>query len=191
MEISGGQPSTSSHHTQATSSSVIVQSSQPEEGVSLTSLSDIHQLHHHHHHQQQQQQQAASASITGLATGSISSPHPKLHSLQQSHLHAQQTPPHFGATRTPSIQQASSSSASSPILSPPGKTLGRNNNGTSKFRQTHTHLNFPFSSTTNIQPKSIANIGKNNQNRTPTVKPVSKVFGALNGFLLFAFFFLS
>lgn len=32
----------------------------------------------------------------------------------------------------PSIQQASSSSASSPVLSPPGKTLGRNHNGTSK-----------------------------------------------------------
>lgn len=35
----------------------------------------------------------------------------------------------------PSIQQASSSSASSPILSPPGKTFGRNNNGTSKLNE--------------------------------------------------------
>lgn len=134
MEISGGQPSSTSHHTQATSSSVIVQSSHPEEGVSLTSLSDIHQLHHHHHHQ------TPAATATGIGSGSISSiaphsgSHTKLHSLHQSHLHAQQTSSaHFGATRTPSIQQASSSSASSPILSPPGKTLGRNNNGTSKF----------------------------------------------------------
>lgn len=135
MEISGGQPSSTSHHTQATSSSVIVQSSHPEEGVSLTSLSDIHQLHHHHHHHQ-----TPAATATGIGSGSISSiaphsgSHTKLHSLHQSHLHAQQTSSaHFGATRTPSIQQASSSSASSPILSPPGKTLGRNNNGTSKF----------------------------------------------------------
>lgn len=129
MEISGGQPSSTSHHTQATSSSVIVQSNQPEEGVCLTSLSDIHQLH----------QQTPAATASGIGSGSISSiapysgAHTKLHSLHQSHLHAQQTAPHFGVTRTPSIQQASSSSASSPILSPPGKTLGRNNNGTSKF----------------------------------------------------------
>ncbi|XP_031626163.1 NGFI-A-binding protein homolog isoform X2 [Contarinia nasturtii] len=137
MEISGGPPSSTSHQTQATSSSVIVQSSQPEEGVSLTSLSDIHQLHHHHHHQQQQQQQQQGALVvSALGSGSISvaAPHPKFHPLHHSHLHAtQQTPAHFGAIRTPSSlqqQQASSSSASSPILSPPGKTLGRNNNGT-------------------------------------------------------------
>lgn len=160
MEISGGQPSSTSHHTQATSSSVIVQSNQPEEGVSLTSLSDIHHLHHHHHphpHTPTATLAAAAASIaspgvtsaaaTGIGSGSISSlaphsgSHTKLHSLhQQSHLHAhhhQSSSVHFGATRTPSAvqQQASSSSASSPILSPPGKTLGRNNNGTSKFEQ--------------------------------------------------------
>lgn len=134
MEISGGQPSSTSHQTQATSSSVIVQSSQAEEGVSLTSLSDIHQLHHHHHHHHQQ---TSSASVSGIGSGSISSivppggSHTKLHSLH--HLHAQQAPAHFGVGRTPaSIQQASSSSAS-PILSPPGRTLGRNNNGTSKL----------------------------------------------------------
>lgn len=45
MELSG-QPSSTSHHTSATSSSVIVQSNQPEDGVSLTSLSDIQQLQH-------------------------------------------------------------------------------------------------------------------------------------------------
>lgn len=165
MEISGGQPSSTSHHTQATSSSVIVQSNQPEEGVSLTSLSDIHHLHHqhqHHHHHQHPHTPTAtlaaasaaliaspgvtSAAATGIGSGSISSlaphsgSHTKLHSLhQQSHLHAHhhQSSVHFGATRTPSAvqQQASSSSASSPILSPPGKTLGRNNNGTSKFKQ--------------------------------------------------------
>lgn len=129
MEISGAQPSSTSHHTQATSSSVIVQSSQPEEGVSLTSLSDIHQLH----------QQTPTATASSIGSGSISSIaphsgcHTKLHSLHQSNLHAQQTSGNFAATRTSSIQQASSSSASSPILSPPGKTLGRNNNGTSKF----------------------------------------------------------
>lgn len=139
MEISGGQPSSTSHQTQATSSSVIVQSSQPEEGVSLTSLSDIHQLHHHHHQQQQQQQQGVlGVSASGLGSGSISSvaaPHTKLHPLH--HSITQQTPAHFGSIRTPSSiqqQQASSSSASSPILSPPGKTLGRNNNGTSKLK---------------------------------------------------------
>lgn len=127
MEISGGQPSSTSHQTQATSSSVIVQSSQPEEGVSLTSLSDIHQSHHQQ-----------TPSVSGIGSGSISSivppgilPHSKLHPLH--HLHAQQTSAHFGSARiSASIQQASSSSAS-PILSPPGKTLGRNNNGTSKF----------------------------------------------------------
>lgn len=154
MEISGGQPSSTSHHTQATSSSVIVQSNQPEEGVSLTSLSDIHHLHQHHQQQTPTGALAAAAAATivssgaatGIGSGSISSlaphsgSHTKLHSLhQQSHLHAHhhhQAPVHFGVTRTPSAiqQQASSSSASSPILSPPGKTLGRNNNGTSKFQ---------------------------------------------------------
>lgn len=61
MEISG-QPSSTSHHTQATSGSVIVQSNQPEEGVSLTSLSDIQQLH----------QQTPTASAVGISSGSIS-----------------------------------------------------------------------------------------------------------------------
>lgn len=137
MEISGGQPSSTSHHTQATSSSVIVQSSQPEEGVSLARLIDIHQLHHHHHHHQQQQQPQAPAA-SALGSGSITSPHTsghlKLHqSLSSPHLQ-QTSAAHFGAARTSSsIQHASSSSASSPILSPPGKTLGRNSNGTSKL----------------------------------------------------------
>lgn len=108
-----GQPSSTSHHTQATSSSVTVQSNQPEEGASLTSLSDLHH-----------------PSISTVGAGSISSVAQfKLH-----HSHVTHTPtlPHFPPARTP-IHQASSSSASSPVLSPSGKTIGRNNNGTSKF----------------------------------------------------------
>lgn len=142
MEISGGQPSSTSHHTQATSSSVIVQSNQPEEGVSLTSLSDIHHLHHQHHHQHHQHPHTptaalavastvssiaspgvTSAAATGIGSGSIlsltphSGSHTKLHSLhQQSHLHAHhhhhQSSVHFSAARTPSAVQQQASSSS-------------------------------------------------------------------------------
>lgn len=120
MEISGSVPST---HSQATSSSVIVQSNQStEDSVVLSSLSDIHQLHQQHQHQQQQQQ--------SQQTTAASATHAK--HLQQP---PQSSTSFLGTPRTSSsIQQASSSSAaSSPLLSPPGKTFGRNNNGTSKF----------------------------------------------------------
>lgn len=46
----------------------------------------------------------------------------------------------LSARNQPLIQQASSSSASSPVLSPPGKTLGRNNNGTSKYQTVPTGI---------------------------------------------------
>lgn len=85
-------------HSQATSSSVIVQSNQSEEGIALSSLSDIQQQHQQHHQSTQSQQ-----------------------TPQSSHLH-----------RSFSIQQASSSSTTSPVLSPPGKTFGKNSNGTSE-----------------------------------------------------------
>lgn len=129
MEISGSVPSM---HSQASSSSVIVQSNQStEESVVLSSLSDIHQLHQQH--QQQSQSTAISAS------------HAK---------HLQQPPQSstcfLGTPRTTSsIQQAASSSAaSSPLLSPPGKTIGRNNNGTSKLNAQNTfYLCVPLSLT--------------------------------------------
>lgn len=68
-----------------------------------------------------------SQSDDGLVLTSLSD----IQQQHQQHLQHHQQSSH----RTPSsIQQASSSSAaSSPVLSPPGKTFGRNYNGTSKL----------------------------------------------------------
>lgn len=112
------QPSSTSHHTQATSSSVIVQSNQPEDVSVLTSLSDI-----------QLRQEHSSATISANVTSISSGAYTKLHQSQQASAAPSSCVP---GRISSSIQQASSSSASSPILSPQGKTIGRNNNGTSK-----------------------------------------------------------
>lgn len=125
MEISA---TTTSTHSQATSSSgsiaatgtsntVIVQSPS-DEGIVLSSLSDIQQLHH----------QSSNVSLTSSHSKHLLHQH---HALIQT---PQSSTTLSASVRSSSIQQASSSSTSSPLLSPPGKTIGRNNNGTSEYK---------------------------------------------------------
>lgn len=93
-----------SHSQAPSSSSVIVQSQAKVEETGVAGIGDIQQ-------QPQSSQQ------------------------QQQHLHHSQHPHHLaGQPRSFAAQQApSSSSTSSPVLSPPTRTVGKNYNGTSEY----------------------------------------------------------
>lgn len=113
MEIPGTSSTTQS---QATSSSVIVQSNHLEEGITLSSLTDIQQLHQQRHPNQ-----------STIGSQIPYSSHLQGHSSQI-------TTSNLQAARSSSFQQASSSSTSSPLLSPIIKKIFKNMNNSGKTK---------------------------------------------------------